>query len=306
MPTAKFDYLAPVALFVYKRPWHTRRTVEALQTNDLAAKSELVIYSDGPKTDSDREKVEEVRLYVNSIEGFKRVTVVEGRQNLGLAKSVINGVTDIVNRYGRIIVLEDDLLISPHFLEYMNTALSLFKHNSRVMQISGHMFRVNFSKDIADSFFLPYTTTVGWGTWQRAWNLFDTGMEEIPLLERDKRFHQAFDMEGTYPYFEMIRDQQIGKISSWGIQWYLSVFLKNGLVLHPKHSLVRHLGFDEDATHASRDTGIYADTISNSTVGAYPEIIEVDSNAKEEYVRFFRKHQTPFRRLRNKMKYLLF
>jgi hypothetical protein len=297
--------LAPVALFVYKRPWQTRRTVEALQINDLAIKSELIIFSDGARTETDQEKVDEVRQYVNSLTGFQQVTVVERGQNLGLAKSVMTGVSDIVNRYGRIIVLEDDLLVSKHFLDYMNTALTLFENNTRVMQISGHMFRVKFSEDVADSFFLPYTTTVGWGTWQRAWKLFDPGMKGIALLEQDKRFRQAFDMEGTYPYYKMIRDQQTGKINSWGIQWYLSVFFNRGLVLHPKHSLVRHIGFDEEATHAKRDTGVYADTTSKLSVSDYPEKIEVDIKAKEEYIRFFRKLQNPVTRVRKFVKYLL-
>ena len=305
MSTLEYENLAPVALFVYKRPLHTRKTVEALQKNNLAAKSDLIIYSDGPRTKEDGDKVKEVRRYVNTITGFKQVTVLERDQNLGLAKSVMNGVTDTVNRYGQIIVLEDDLLVSTHFLDYMNTALTLFKNDTRVMQISGHMFRVKFSEDVADSFFLPYTTTVGWGTWQRAWNLFDPGMQGIAQLERDKKIRQAFDMEGTYPYYEMLMDQRIGKINSWGIQWYLSVFSRRGLVLHPKHSLVRHIGFDEEATHAKRDNEIYANTISNVPVIVYPENIAIDNNAKKEYINYFRKLQTPIIRVRNFVKYIL-
>jgi glycosyltransferase involved in cell wall biosynthesis len=295
---------APIALFTYNRPWHTRQTVEALQRNDLAADGELIIYSDGPRTESDRKQVEEVRRYLNSITGFRRVTVVERSRNLGLAASVMDGVTETVNRFGRVVVLEDDLVVSAHFLEYMNTALTLFQDATRVMQISGHMFRVDFSEGIADSFFLPYTTTVGWGTWRRAWDVFDPGMKGVSLLERDRRARQAFDMEGTYPYYEMIIDQRTGKIDSWGIQWYLSVFSSRGIVLHPKHSLVRHIGFDEGATHAKRDTEIYADTVSDLPVRAYPRTIGTDPHAKEEYVRFFRKRRTAFSRLRNMMKYL--
>jgi hypothetical protein len=298
--------LAPIVLFVYKRPWHTRQTVEALLRNDLAAKSELIIYSDGPRAESDGENVTEVRRYVNSISGFKQVTVVERNRNLGLAKSVTTGVTDTVHRYGRIIVLEDDMVVSPHFLEYMNAALGLFEKSTRVMQISGHMFRVKFSDAVEDCFFLPYTTTVGWATWQRAWNLFDPGMKGAALLERDRRFRRAFDMEGTYPYHEMIVNQQRGKVSSWGIQWYLSVFCNTGLVLHPKRSLVRHIGFDEEATHAKRDHEIYADTISNASVISYPDRIEIDNKAKEEYIRFFRNKQNLWTRVGKRIRALLF
>ncbi len=295
---------APIALFTYNRPWHTRQTVEALQRNDLAADGELIIYSDGPRTESDRKHVEEVRRYLNSITGFRRVTVVERSRNLGLAASVMDGVTETVNRFGRVVVLEDDLVVSAHFLDYMNTALTLFQDDTRVMQISGHMFRVDFSEGIADSFFLPYTTTVGWGTWRRAWDAFDPGMKGVSLLERDRRARHAFDMEGTYPYYGMIIDQRNGKINSWGIQWYLSVFSSRGIVLHPKHSLVRHIGFDEGATHAKRDTGIYADTVSDLPVRAYPRTIGIDPRVKEEYVRFFRKRRTAFSRLWTMMKYL--
>ena len=295
---------APIALFTYNRPWHTRQTVEALQRNDLAADGELIIYSDGPRTESDRKQVEEVRRYLNSITGFRRVTVVERSRNLGLAASVMDGVTETVNRFGRVVVLEDDLVVSAHFLDYMNTALTLFQDDTRVMQISGHMFRVDFSEGIADSFFLPYTMTVGWGTWRRAWDVFDPGMKGVSLLERDRRARHAFDMEGTYPYYEMIIDQRTGKIDSWGIQWYLSVFSSRGIVLHPKYSLVRHIGFDEGATHAKQDTEIYADTVSDLPVRGYPPMIGIDPHAKEEYVRFFRKRRTAFSRLRTMMKYL--
>ena len=132
--------LAPIALFVYNRPIHTRRTVEALQKNTQAAESDLCIYSDAPKRPEVAEAVREVRAYIKTITGFSSITIVERERNLGLANSIIDGVTSIVNKHGRIIVLEDDLVVSQYFLEYMNTALERYRDDERVMQISGHMF----------------------------------------------------------------------------------------------------------------------------------------------------------------------
>src|SRR3989339_698479 len=134
--------LSPIVLFVYNRLEHTRKTIEALQKNELAKDSELFLYSDGPKNEENIKKVNEVRKYINSIDGFKKVKIVEREINFGLARSIIAGVTDIVNKYGKIIVLEDDIVTSPYFLTFMNDALCLYENEEKVMHISGYFFPV--------------------------------------------------------------------------------------------------------------------------------------------------------------------
>jgi hypothetical protein len=262
----KISKYAPITMFVYNRPWHTSQTVEALQRNELASESELFIYSDGPKSEADKKAVKEVREYVKSIEGFEQINVIESENNMGLLKSVVTGVTEIINKYGRIIVLEDDLLTSAYFLDYMNKALNQYERNEKVMQISGHMFPVELNTD-ADAVFLPFTTSWGWATWQRAWDHFDAEMKGYEKLKSDKALRKKFDLDGAYPYFTMLENQRRGRVDSWAISWYLSVFMHNGLTLFPHKTLVQNIGFDGSGTHkAAKSEDSFTSIINMRTV----------------------------------------
>ena len=163
--------LAPITLFTYNRPWHTRQTVESLQKNILAEQSEVFIFSDGPKNEEDKKKVEEVRNYIRMINGFKKVTLRERRKNLGLANSVIAGVTEIISKYGKTIVLEDDLFISPYFLQFMNDGLNYYKTEKKVASIHGYVFPVK--RKLPETFFLKHSGSLGWATWKNRWDLFE-------------------------------------------------------------------------------------------------------------------------------------
>ena len=240
---------APIVLFVYNRSEHTCNTVQALQKNDLARESELFIYSDGPKDDPhSKDKVAEVRAFIKTITGFKKTTIVESEQNKGLAESVIQGVTDIVDRYGRVIVLEDDLKTSPDFLRFMNEALDRYEDEPQVMQISGHMFDVKIKAD-TDAVFLPFVTSWGWAIWKRSWDCFDPSLSNYTKIKNDKQLMHRFNLDGAYNYFNILDSQFHGKIDSWAILWYLSVFFQNGLVLYPINSFVLNIGFDGSGTH---------------------------------------------------------
>lgn len=245
---------APIALFVYNRPHHTEQTVEALKKNSESAKSDLYIFSDAPKNETSEANVKLVRDYIRTIRGFRSITILERENNLGLANSIINGVTDVVDKYGRIIVLEDDLIVSPHFLGYMNTALQKYQYDEKVMQISGYMFPIEL-KAMTDAIFLPYTTSWGWATWQRSWNRFDYDVSGYEILKRDGKLRYQFDLDGTLGYYKMLESQLAGKIDSWAIRWYLTVFMLGGLTLHPVASLVRNIGFDGSGTHCGRYDG---------------------------------------------------
>jgi hypothetical protein len=240
--------LAPIALFVYNRPTHTRQTVEALRANPLAASTELHVFSDGPRTPETAPRIREVREYLKTIVGFAKVTVHERDRNFGLAASVIDGVTRLCGAAGRVIVVEDDLLVAPHFLDYMNSALERYHDEAEVMQVSGYMFPIDVAAE-ADAFFMPFTTSWGWATWERAWQYFDPAMTGFDALAGNRQLRDRFNLGGAYDYFDMLERQRGGSIDSWAIRWYLSVFMRNGLTLYPARTLVRNIGFDGSGTH---------------------------------------------------------
>ena len=233
---------APIALFTFKRPDHTRRTLESLAQNPEFTKSPLFIYCDGARHDGEAAQVEATRQLVSEWPHPNK-TVIERDRNWGLANSVIEGVTEQCKRFGRVIVVEDDLVVSPVFLNYLNSALDRYTDEQKVMQVSAHMFPVDIQSQF-DAVMLPFTTSWGWATWDRAWKKFDPGMTGYEKLKVDSVLRRKFDVDGSYPAFRMLERQEEGKVDSWAIRWYLSVFLAEGLVVFPKQTLVMNEGFD--------------------------------------------------------------
>lgn len=249
---------APILLFVYNRPQHTMTLVESLQHNSLAADSHLIIYSDAAKKEEDRAAVEEVRAYIRSITGFASVKIIEQTENKGLAQSIINGVSDTLRNSDRVIVLEDDLILAPYFLQFMNDALEMYKDEPRV----GHIHACDFtqSPSLPDTFLVKWTGSWGWATWQRAWTHFNpNGQELLDELKR-RKLTKRFDFGGKYGYTRMLRRQVEGKNNSWAIRWNASLFLKDILSLNAGKSLVHNNGFDGSGTHCG-DDGLYASTL---------------------------------------------
>jgi hypothetical protein len=280
--------LAPIALFAYNRPDHTRLTVESLQNNELAGASDLFIFSDAPKKSDIAEDVRLVREYLRKIDGFKSVKLVERDKNLGLANSIIDGVTKLCNDFGKVIVLEDDLIVAPNFLNYMNDALELYKDKNQIMQIAGFMFPANIKSD-QDAFFLPFTTSWGWATWQRAWQYFDPSAKDYNLLKKDQKLRNKFDLEGSYFYFNMLESQMCGKIDSWAIRWYLSVFMKRGLTVYPKKTLVTNIGFDGSGTHCSASSLPVQMDLKLYSVNSWPDTIRVQEEHKQAVYDYLRR-----------------
>lgn len=238
---------APIALFVFNRPLHTLKALESLAANSGFSGSPLYIFCDGTRHDKEADAVEEVRHIVHRFEHPNKI-VIENPCNLGLANSIIKGVSQLCDKYGKVIVVEDDLFVSPMFLDYMNCALDYYADDQSVMQISGHMFPVDLPCD-TDAVFLPFTTSWGWATWQRAWEKFDPDMTALETLKKNRAMRIKFDLDGAYPYYRMLRHQQAGQVDSWAIRWYLSVFLNNGIVLYPTKTMVNNMGFDGTGTN---------------------------------------------------------
>jgi len=241
--------LAPIVLFVYNRPDHTRQTVEALQKNVLAVGSELFIYSDAAKNENAEQKVNEVREYIKSIDGFKKITIIEREKNWGLANSIIDGVTKIVNEYGKIIVLEDDLVTSPYFLKFMNEALEFYKDEEKVMSISGYTYPFKMPKNYKEDVFLFYrSSSWGWATWKHEWSNVDFSITKKHEIFHNKQMQKSFNKGGN-DLFAMLKMQMEGKINSWAIRFALSHSLQNKFGLFSIKSLAQNIGHDDSGTH---------------------------------------------------------
>ncbi len=238
---------APILLFVYNRPAHTREALRSLAANAPAAESDLFVYSDGAKGGADKDDVAEVRRVVRETRGFRSVHVVERERNMGLAANIMDGVTATVNSRGRVIVLEDDLVVAPHFLQFMNDALETYKDEPRV----GHVHACDFTQDpsLPDTFLIKWTGSWGWGTWARAWKLFNPDGKALLEELRRRGLTRTFDFDGHYGYTRMLRRQVEGKNDSWAIRWNASLFLADVLSLNAGRSLVRNDGFDGSGTN---------------------------------------------------------
>lgn len=276
---------APILLFVYNRPEHVRRNIQALLKNELAAESELFIYSDAAKDETSQATVKEVRAFIRSIQGFKKITITERAENWGLARSIIDGVTTLINRYGRVIVLEDDLVVAPHFLQFMNDALETYRDEERV----GHIQACDFTHDpsLPDTFLIKWTGSWGWATWDRAWKHFNAdGKALLTELESRKLTH-TFDFNGKYGYTRMLRRQIEGKNNSWAIRWNASLFLKDILSLNVGKSLVQNEGFDGSGTNCGGG-GLYASELYMERLPVKKiSPIEENIQARNAYVRYY-------------------
>jgi len=276
---------APIALFTYNRLRHTRRTIESLQHNTLAGESELVIFSDGPKSETYEGKVGSVREYLRTITGFKKVTVIEHDRNQGLAGSIITGVTKIVNCFGKIIVLEDDMVTSPFFLRYMNDALEFYQEEERVISIHGYLYPLEAS--LPETFFLRGADCWGWATWKRGWDLFEPDGSKLLWELKTRHLESSFDMNGAYPYTSMLRKQTKGLVDSWAIRWHVSAFLAEKLTLYPGRSLIANIGLDASGAHCS-PTDQFDVVLSDRLVKIGPIPLEEHADTKKALEHYFR------------------
>lgn len=214
-------------------------------------KANFFVFSDGARTEDDREDVELVRSYIHTIEGFKTVHRIERDRNYGLAANIIDGVTDIVNRYGRVIVLEDDLVTAPGFLQFMNDALDTYADEPRVGHIQAYDFTQN--PRLPETFLIKFTGSWGWATWQRAWQHFNPDGQYLLNELHRRHLTRRFDFNGKYGFTRMLRRQVEGKNNSWAIRWNASLFLQDILSLNVGRSLVQNEGFDGSGTHCGAD-----------------------------------------------------
>ena len=292
-PVVAAGTLAPVVVFAYARLEHLRRAVESLLANSEAAQTHVHFFCDGPKRPEDQPQVDAVRRYVESVRGFASISYVHRERNMGLAASVIDGVTQMIRRHGRIIVVEDDLVLSPHFLRFMNDGLVLYEHDDKVASIHGYCYPTRTA--LPDSFFLTGADCWGWATWARAWKHFESDGQRLLSALEARSLCKRFDFNGNFPYTGMLRDQVRGRNSSWAIRWHASCFLAGRLTLYPGRSLVHNDGFDSTGRHCET-TNDFDQKISLEVVPVERIALEESSAAWASIENFFKGMRPPLPR----------
>lgn len=275
---------APICVFAYKRPDHFGLTINSLLDNPEASQSDLWVFIDGAKTIADEVLVSKVQALARAVTGFKTVTVIERGSNLGLSNSVISGVSEVLARNDRIIVLEDDMVASPFFLKYMNDGLERYAQEERVISIHGYVYPLKLETD--KPFFVRGADCWGWATWRRGWALFEADGNRLLKEIVNQGLAWDFDINGSYPYLQMLRRQVQKKNDSWAIRWYASAFLQNKLTLYPNRSLIKNIGNDDSGTHCGVTT-VFESELSATPICLERIIVEESLQGRQAIARYF-------------------
>ncbi len=249
--------LAPIVLFTYNRLTETMQTVEALSRNHLAPVSDLYIFSDGPKNEADRKLVQAVREYLKTISGFSKIAITEAASNMGLANSIINGVSSILKNYDKVIVLEDDLVSAPNFLDFMNQALHFYKKQKKIISISGYSLNLPALKQEKKDYYVGQrASSWGWGIWVDRWDKIDWQVSDYDTFRTDFKLRKKFaSIASDLP--RMLKNQMQGKIDSWAIRLCYHQFRNEMIAIFPSSSKIISIGTNENATHTSGVTKFF-------------------------------------------------
>jgi galactitol-specific phosphotransferase system IIB component len=293
--------LAPIVLFVFSRPDHTLKTLNALKENFLASESDLIIYSDSSRNSNEEDSVRKVRSILKNISGFKTVTVIEQEINQGLAKSIIDGVSDACSKYGKVIVLEDDIVTNKYFLTYMNEALSTYKDDLKVWHISGWNYPVK-ADSCGESFFWNTMNCWGWATWGNRWDYFEKKPNEMNWSDEEIF---RFNLDGIENFWSQVEDNQSNKINTWAIFWYASIFKNAGLCLNPVLSLVNNIGVDGTGENSGSNDDFSVGYDANCISPKFPSKIEVNKNMVFVIKQYLRRRKSMTYKIKNKLMKIL-
>lgn len=291
--------LAPIVLFTYNRPWHTQETVKALLKNAEVKNSDLIVFSDGPKDDRSENQVREVRRYLYDIVGFRSVHIVERDTNLGLADSIISGVTEVMKEYGRVIVLEDDIVTSPYFLIYMNKALEFYENEKKVWHISGWSYPID-PAGLPDTFLWRVMNCWGWATWADRWSFYKKNCDVL-IKRFSKKDIKRFNLDGYADFWKQVVLNYKGKINTWAIFWYATIFTNEGLCLNPSLSYTLNIGHDGSGTHCKRTYLEQANQLNQNHRPCFPINIREDQLAVQRIKKLISGNRYYFIESLNKM-----
>lgn len=279
---------APIVLFTYDRPHHTRQTVEALAANDGARESDLFVYSDGPRTADNEEAVQTVREYLRTVRGFKSVTLIEREENRGLASSVIAGVGEVLSRTTSVIVMEDDLLTSRNFLQFVNAALATYEQRPDVFSVTGYNYPLDIPSTYPEDAYLSYrSSSWGWGTWRDRWSRVDWSISDYAEFLRDPEAQERFRRGGDdlQPMLEL---QMSGKLDSWSIRFDYAHYRHDAFCVHPVVSKVQNIGFDGSGVHCTETDDYDVELDPGDRPFELPRDLRLDQTALRAFDRKFR------------------
>jgi hypothetical protein len=277
--------LAPIVLFVYNRPEHTKETLENLKNNYLALQSDLYIFSDGAKDLKQDANVKEVRKIINKLDGFNMVKIFQADSNKGLANSVIDGVNKIINEYGKVIVLEDDLITSPYFLTYMNNGLNIYKGNGNIWSLSGFTPDISIDSSYGSEVYLSRRgCSWGWATWKDRWNTVDWEITDYPQFRKSPQQRREFNKGGSDLSY-MLDDQFFNRIDSWAIRWVYSQFKQSKYTIYPTKSLVINNGMDFSGTHSSKSDRYLVKLYTENFT--FPEVLNLNNQILANFKNFY-------------------
>lgn len=244
--------LAPIIVFAFNRPEALKNTICSLLQNEEAKDSDLYVFVDGarPNKAGEVEKVQAVQDIVKRITGFKSIHYTFSEKNKGLGNSIIQGATQVINQYGKAIVLEDDLVFATNFLSYMNQGLDRYEKEEKVFSICGYSNKVKVPKGYEyDTYFCTRSSSWGWGTWADRWNSVDW---ELKDWDKYSKMERAFNKWGGSDCFRMLRSVKEGWGNSWAIRFGFSQFLQDKLSLFPIISKVKNNGFNGEGTNCKK------------------------------------------------------
>ena len=279
---------APIILFVYDRPEHTRKTIEALKKNRWASNSELFIFSDASKNEKSLANVKKVREYIKTVSGFKNISIKESEKNKGLANSIIHGVTGIIDKYGKVIVLEDDLITSINFLEYMNEALDFYGKDTKIWSISAYNLPIKIPENYNKEIYLSLRAcSWGWATWKDRWGENDWDVGDYSRFILDRKQRKLFNRGGN-DMVEMLKDQMEGRIDSWAIRWCYSQFKYGGYCIYPVTSKVQNIGLDGTGVHCGKSKFGWVELDSGTNKTLFCDNLEEDQHILKNFRNYYR------------------
>lgn len=281
--------LAPIVTFVYSRPEHTKKMIESLAKNKLAKDLEVWIFSDAAKKETAAEKVKNVREYIHSIEEkqyFKKLHIIEAQKNKGLANSVIAGVGEVINKYGKAIVVEDDLIVTDNFIEYMNEALNFYENDKRIWSISGYNLPIKIPKNYLSDVYLGYRgCSWGWATWADRWNIVDWEVKDYEIFKNDRKKRKKLNRGGK-DMAQMLDMQMSGLIDSWAIRWCYEQSKREMYTIYPTKSLVYNGGLDGTGTHSGTNNEFSVE-LSNEKRN-FIENIQLDNRIVKNFKKMYK------------------